>query len=137
LALFRHFRHQNRDDKEKGHFSFPFEGGHPHHRLKEGLETMKQVKHGKAQILLGIYERLLSERKISKEEILSHEKISPITFKRYLYDIKDYLLLNDSAYVLVYARHYKVYKLIRKPVEGENHPSEETAGVGSPKLAYR
>ena len=98
---------------------------------------MKQVKHGKAQILLGIYERLLSERKISKEEILSHEKISAITFKRYLYDIKDYLLFNDSEYVLVYARRYKVYKLVHKPSEGETRPSEETLGVGSPKLAYR
>lgn len=135
MALFRHFRHQNSDDK-KGTKAF-LRGNTPH-RLKEGLDPMKQIKHGKAQILLGIYEKLLGERKISKDEILSKEKISPITFKRYLYDIKDYLSLNESDYILVYARRYKVYKLIHKPVEGASHPGEEALlGIGSPKIAYR
>lgn len=95
---------------------------------------MKKKKNGKAQILLWIYERLLEERKVAKEDVLAREKISPITFKRYLYDIKDYLEMNASEYVLVYARRYRVYKLIRRsPDEGKEAP---IATIGSPKVAY-
>lgn len=89
-------------------------------------------------MVLWIYEKLLSERKISKEEVLSHQKISPITFKRYIYDIKDYLAINASDYALVYTRRYKVYKLIRREGIGTMKQLNEDAvnPVGEPKLAY-
>jgi DNA-binding CsgD family transcriptional regulator len=95
---------------------------------------MKKKKSGKAQILLWIYEHLLQERKIAKEDVLNRESISPITFKRYLYDIKDYLELNGSDYILVYARRYKVYKLVRRNAEEAIESSEMS--IGSPKAAY-
>ncbi len=95
---------------------------------------MKKKRNGKAQILLWIYEHLLEERKVAKDDILAREEISAITFKRYLYDIKDYLAMNSSEYVLVYARRYKVYKLVRRnPEEGQQTP---IATIGSPKVAY-
>jgi DNA-binding CsgD family transcriptional regulator len=94
---------------------------------------MKKRRNGKAQILLWIYERLLTERKIAKGDILEKEHISAITFKRYLYDIKDYLDINNSDYVLVYARRYKLYRLIRRNGV-PNVPSLEPT-VGSPKIA--
>jgi len=91
-------------------------------------------KSGKAQILLWIYERLLQERRIAKEDVLNRESISPITFKRYLYDIKDYLELNGSEYLLVYTRRYKVYKLVRRNAEEAVEVSKMS--IGSPKVAY-
>lgn len=83
-----------------------------------------------------MYERLLSERKIAKEDMLESEHISAITFKRYLYDIKDYLALNQSPFKLIYARRYKIYKLVPKTPDT---PLNETTQfvVGACKLAYR
>ena len=95
---------------------------------------MKKKKKGKAQILLWIYERLLEERKVAKEDVLAREKISPITFKRYLYAIKASLEMNSSEYVLVYARRYKVYKLVRRTPEEIQENS--AVSIGSPKVAY-
>jgi DNA-binding CsgD family transcriptional regulator len=99
---------------------------------------MKDKKNGKTQMVLWMYEKLLSERKISKEEVLAKENISSITFKRYIYDIKDYLAINSSEYALVYTRRYKLYKLVHRENVGmgkENLQGSANA-IGEPKFAY-
>jgi hypothetical protein len=99
---------------------------------------MGKRKTGKTLTVLWIYEKLLGERKISKEEVLKHQNISSITFKRYLYNIKDYLAENGSNYVLVYARRYKVYRLIpRDDFNPAASAGEKPGDVGAPKFACR
>lgn len=75
---------------------------------------MNNYKLGKAQLLLLMYECLLDKRYLFKSDFEALQKLPPITFKRYVYEIQEYLVENDSDYEIKYSRKYKAYRLLRK-----------------------
>jgi hypothetical protein len=95
------------------------------------VREMKTPKLGKPQILLLMYELLLNKRYLTKSDTALFQKLPSITFKRYIYEIKDYLDENGSDYLLKYSRRYKAYRLLKK----ERVPTDLSPllAIGSPR----
>jgi hypothetical protein len=91
---------------------------------------MNEKKVGKAQIILLLYEKLLVERRISNTLSVGGESLPSVTFKRYIYDIRDYLAAFSSDYEILYSRRGKAYKLVKKHPLGEK---EALLSIGAPQ----
>ena len=65
----------------------------------------------KTQALLYIFELLLSEGSIKKEDIMQQIEISSLTFKRYMQEIRAYAFNFYKKYELIYSRKDSRYIL--------------------------
>lgn len=65
----------------------------------------------KTQALLYIFETLLSKRKITKNDVLNQITISDLTFRRYIQELRAYLLNFNEPYEIVYNRKNDEYYL--------------------------
>jgi hypothetical protein len=95
---------------------------------------MKDKKIGKAQMILLLYEKLLTERRVANGFSFLADPLPSVTFKRYIYDIRDYLAAFASDYEVVYCRREKIYKLVRKHQLDEK---ETFLSIGAPQTSVR
>ena len=65
----------------------------------------------KTQALLYIFETLLSKRKITKNDVLNQITISDLTFRRYIQELRAYLLNFNEPYEIIYNRKNDEYYL--------------------------
>lgn len=65
----------------------------------------------KTQALLYIFETLLNKRKITKNDVLNQITISDLTFRRYIQELRTYLLNFNEPYEIVYNRKNDEYYL--------------------------
>lgn len=65
----------------------------------------------KTQALLYIFETLLNKRKITKNDVLNQITISDLTFRRYIQELRAYLLNFNEPYEIVYNRKNDEYYL--------------------------
>lgn len=65
----------------------------------------------KTQALLYIFETLLNKRKITKNDVLNQINISDLTFRRYIQELRAYLLNFNEPYEIVYNRKNDEYYL--------------------------
>ncbi len=71
------------------------------------------MKVNKSQALLYIFDKLLNEKHITKEEILDELEISELTFKRYIQELRAFLCNFYQECELVYSKSNKSYFLKR------------------------
>lgn len=71
-------------------------------------------KEGKAEVLLAMYDSLQNEGKITNESLRCGKPLAPITFKRYIYNIRDHYARTRPNVSLKYVRRLKAYVLIKK-----------------------
>lgn len=65
----------------------------------------------KTQALLYTFETLLNKRKITKNDVLNQITISDLTFRRYIQELRAYLLNFNEPYEIVYNRKNDEYYL--------------------------
>ena len=65
----------------------------------------------KTQALLYIFETLLNKRKITKNNVLNQITISDLTFRRYIQELRAYLLNFNEPYEIIYNRKNDEYYL--------------------------
>jgi len=65
----------------------------------------------KTQALLFIFYRLLTFKKVTKEEVLSEVEVSEITFKRYIQELRAYFRNFNIGYAVDYDRKTNAYYL--------------------------
>lgn len=65
----------------------------------------------KTQALLYIFETLLNKRKITKNDVLNQITISDLTFRRYIQELRAYLLNFNEPYEIIYNRKNDEYYL--------------------------
>jgi hypothetical protein len=71
-------------------------------------------KEGKAEVLLTMYDALQNEGKVSNEALRNGSPLAPITFKRYIYNIRDHYAKARPNVSLKYVRRIKAYVLVKK-----------------------
>jgi hypothetical protein len=71
-------------------------------------------KEGKAEVLLMMYDSLQNEGKITNESLRDGKPLAPITFKRYVYNIRDHYARTRPSVSLKYVRRLKAYVLVKK-----------------------
>lgn len=67
----------------------------------------------KGQTLLYIYNKLESEKVIIKAEIMDQCKLTDITFKRYIAEIRAYIKSFESNHEIKYVRKKDIYLLVK------------------------
>lgn len=65
----------------------------------------------KSQSTLFIYKKLLEEGQVKKSDVLSILSISDLTFRRYIQEIRAYLVNFNEPYELVYSKGNDTYYL--------------------------
>ena len=65
----------------------------------------------KTQALLYIFETFLNKRKITKNNVLNQITISDLTFRRYIQELRAYLLNFNEPYEIIYNRKNDEYYL--------------------------
>lgn len=65
----------------------------------------------KSQSTLFIYKKLLEEGQVKKSDVLSILSISDLTFRRYIQEIRAYLINFNEPYELVYIKSKDAYFL--------------------------
>lgn len=65
----------------------------------------------KSQSTLFIYKKLLEEGEIKKSDVLSILSISDLTFRRYIQEIRAYLINFNEPYEIVYVKTKDTYIL--------------------------
>lgn len=73
----------------------------------------------KSEVILLIFYKFLSEKSVDKKEVLRECSISPLTFARYLGDIRRFLKDNLSCYTILYDKKTNRYVLDLKSCEAE------------------
>ncbi len=69
----------------------------------------------KSENVLLIFYKFLSEKKLTKEEVMKECSISSLTFARYLSDIRDFLEKNLNCYQVIYDKKQDIYFLKLNP----------------------
>jgi hypothetical protein len=72
------------------------------------------MKVSKTQCLLYMYELLVENEEFSRDEVISKLEIPPLTFHRYVQELKAYLSNFGSNKELVYSRNEKKYRLMER-----------------------
>jgi hypothetical protein len=75
------------------------------------LEGEKTMKTSKTQAVLFIYENLKEKGQISKADVLSELEISDLTFKRYVSELRSYLMNFNCPAELLYLKKEDRYRL--------------------------
>lgn len=68
----------------------------------------------KSQIILYIYDLLITKGYITKKETMLKANISELSFRRYLKDIREYLDVMQTGKELVYSERGERYYLVDK-----------------------
>jgi hypothetical protein len=71
-------------------------------------------KESKAEVLLAMYDALQNEGKVTNEALRDGKPLAPITFKRYIYNIRDHYLRSRPDVALKYVRRLRAYVLVKK-----------------------
>ena len=69
------------------------------------------MKVNKAQALMYLLSVLITNKQISKEDIKNKLEISDLTFRRYMQEIRAYLINFELPYELKYLKSEEVYYL--------------------------
>lgn len=75
------------------------------------------MKVGKTQAIVFIYEQLLKNKTISKEDIQNVISISDVTFRRYIQELRAYLVNFNKDYEIVFEKKYEKYLLQNRMVK--------------------
>lgn len=75
------------------------------------------MKVGKSQAIVFIYEQLLKNKTISKEDIQNVISISDVTFRRYIQELRAYLVNFNKDYEIVFEKKYDKYLLQNRMVK--------------------
>ena len=73
---------------------------------RKEMETMN-----KSENVLLIFYKFLSEKRLSKDEVMKECTISSLTFARYLADIRNFLDRNLPCYEVMYDKKENIYYL--------------------------
>ena len=65
----------------------------------------------KSQSTLFIYKKLLEEGQVKKSDVLSVLSISDLTFRRYIQEIRAYLVNFNEPYEILYLKGKDIYLL--------------------------
>lgn len=71
------------------------------------------MKVNKVQAVIYIFKMLLEKEKITKSEIQNEIEINDLTFRRYIQELRAYLMNFDEPYELKYTKSEDVYILKR------------------------
>ena len=69
------------------------------------------MKVNKTQALMFILELLIKNKQISKSDIQDQISISDVTFRRYIQEVRAYLINFDMPYSLIYNKLDDIYYL--------------------------
>ena len=69
------------------------------------------MKVNKAQALMYLLSLLITNKQISKEDIKNKLEISDLTFRRYMQEIRAYLINFELPYELKYLKSEEIYYL--------------------------
>lgn len=69
------------------------------------------MKVGKTQAIVFIYEQLLKNKTISKEDIQNVISISDVTFRRYIQELRAYLINFNKNYEIIFEKKSEKYLL--------------------------
>lgn len=77
----------------------------------------KESRKTKSELLLILYDLLQSVEGITKNSFCTEYCVSSSAFKRYISDIRCYLMENRSYLELLYLREYKTYRIDKPRVQ--------------------
>ena len=77
-------------------------------------KDINYMKVSKAQAIVFIYEQLLNNEFITKEDIQSAISISDVTFRRYIQELRAYLVNFNKESEIVFEKKCKEYLLVKR-----------------------
>ncbi len=77
-------------------------------------KDINYMKVSKAQAIVFIYEQLLKNKTISKEDIQNVISISDVTFRRYIQELRAYLINFNKNYEIIFEKKSEKYLLQTK-----------------------
>lgn len=69
------------------------------------------MKVGKTQAVLYIFEQLYRNRQIRKSDIQNKISISDLAFRRYMQELRAYLINFNEGYEIIYSKNNDLYLL--------------------------
>lgn len=69
----------------------------------------------KCEAILYMYSELMRHREISKGAMMEKCDIQPMTFSRYISEIRTYFMEHDAYFDVIYDRKNEKYRLIGDP----------------------
>ena len=69
------------------------------------------MKVSKTQAVLYIFKLLLNKQRIKKEEIQNYINVSDLAFRRYIQELRAFLVNFDEGYEIVYSKNDNSYLL--------------------------
>ena len=69
------------------------------------------MKVNKSQAMIYVFKMLYEDKRIIRKDIMNDLEINELTFRRYIQEIRSYLVNFDEPYELVYSKYEDTYFL--------------------------